>query len=62
MSPLQNRVTPFGEIFSDPGRGLLMGNRGGRLHDPRTRTLGTRSWASRRWICCLTQSVTATAR
>ena len=26
--PLQNRVTPTGEIIADPGRGLLMGNRG----------------------------------
>ena len=30
-----------------------MGNRGGKLHDPATRTLGTRRWASRRWISCV---------
>ena len=49
--PLQNRVTPEGEIISDPARGLLMGNRGGRLHDE-TRTLGRRRWASKQWIAC----------
>jgi hypothetical protein len=30
--PLQNRVDPFGELFATPTRGLLMGNRGGRIH------------------------------
>ena len=30
--PLQNRVTPFGNLVAVEGRGLLMGNRG-RLHD-----------------------------
>ncbi len=29
-----------------------MGNRGGRIHDPTTRSLGSRRWSSRRWICC----------
>lgn len=29
-----------------------MGNRGGMFHDPLTRTLGGRRWASRRWLCC----------
>jgi hypothetical protein len=32
-----------------------MGNRGGRFHDPETRALKPRQWASRQWICCLTQ-------
>lgn len=50
---LQNRVTPFGEIVADPARGLFMGNRGGRIHDPETRRLTARRWASRRWICCV---------
>lgn len=50
--PLPNRISPFGEFLAVPARGLLMGNRGGRLHDPATRTLGPRRWASRRWICC----------
>jgi hypothetical protein len=51
MMPLQNRVDPFGELFASPTRGLLMGNRGGRLHDQRRR-LGPRRWTSRQWICC----------
>jgi len=49
--PLQNRVSPFGDLFADPARGLLMGNRGGRLHDE-GRRLGARRWASPQWICC----------
>ena len=32
--PLQNRVTPEGEIIATPHRGLLMGNRGGAFHTP----------------------------
>jgi hypothetical protein len=53
--PLQNRVTPFGELVSTPARGLLYGNRGGRIHDPASRRLTGRRWTSRRWICCVTQ-------
>ncbi len=49
--PLQNRVDPWGELFADPARGTLMGNRGGRLHAG-DRTLMSRRWASRAWICC----------
>lgn len=49
--PLQNRVTPFGDLTIDPARGLLMGNRGGRLHDAQ-RKLGSRRWSSKQWICC----------
>lgn len=49
---LQNRVTPFAELTDVPARGLLMGNRGGRLHDA-SRRLGTRRWASKQWICCV---------
>ena len=49
--PLPNRVDPFGELFATPARGLLMGNRGGRLHDDR-RKLTSRRWASKQWICC----------
>src|SRR5438093_3249334 len=30
--PLQNRVTPLGELVADPARGLVYGNRG-CLHD-----------------------------
>jgi hypothetical protein len=50
--PLQNRVTPFGELVAIASRGLFMGNRGGRLHRD-DRTLGTRRWLSRQWICCV---------
>jgi len=49
--PLQNRVTPAGEIVADPGRGLMMGNRG-CLHGP-GRALGVSRWRSKLWICCL---------
>ena len=49
--PLQNRVDPFGDLFAASARGLLMGNRGGRLHDEH-RKLGTRRWTSKQWICC----------
>ncbi|MBI3704568.1 MAG: hypothetical protein HY244_12165 [Rhizobiales bacterium] len=49
--PLQSRVSPFGELFARPARGLLMGNRGGRLHDDE-RQLGARRWTSKQWICC----------
>lgn len=49
--PLQNRVMPTGEIVADPGRGLMMGNRG-CLHG-RDRRLGASRWRSRLWICCV---------
>ncbi len=50
--PLQNRVDPFGELFTSSARGTLFGNRGGRFHRD-DRTLGRRRWASRQWICCV---------
>jgi hypothetical protein len=49
--PLQNRVTPFGEIIAVLERGTLMGNRG-ILHDDAGRIV--RSWQVRRWIACRT--------
>jgi len=49
--PLPNRVDPFGNLFADPARGLFFGNRGGRFHRD-DRTLGSRRWVSRAWICC----------
>lgn len=49
--PLQNRVTPEGEIVAVEARGLMMGNRGGALHDANRRLRGRR-WVSRQWICC----------
>ena len=51
--PLPNRVTPFGEIVATLERGTLFCNRGGRIHDPATRTLLRRRYTSRRWICCV---------
>jgi hypothetical protein len=49
--PLQNRVTPFGDLVAVEARGLLMGNRG-RLHDADRRIV--RFAQGRRWIACLT--------
>jgi hypothetical protein len=51
-SPLQNRVTPSGEIVSTPQRGLFIGNRG-IIHDPATKTLLKRRWSTRAWITCV---------
>ena len=51
--PLQNRVTPTGDLIETAARGLLFGNRGGRFHDPETRSLARRRWASRQWIACV---------
>jgi hypothetical protein len=47
--PLQNRVTPLGELVATPERGLVYGNRG-RLHDERGRI--RRQWQVERWISC----------
>lgn len=49
--PLQNRVTPFGEIVAIPQRGLFIGNRG-IIHDPGARTLLRRRWTSMSWLIC----------
>jgi hypothetical protein len=49
--PLQNRVTPTGEIIANPHRGMFTGNRG-IIHDPATKTL-TRRWASPAWLTCV---------
>lgn len=49
--PLQNRVTPFGEIVAIEQRGMFMGNRG-IIHDPATRTLLKRRWTNKAWIIC----------
>lgn len=50
--PLQNRVTPTGEIIATPHRGLFTGNRG-IIHDPATKTLLKKRWSSPAWIVCL---------
>ncbi len=52
--PLQNRVTPNGNIIAVPDRGMFMGNRG-RLHDDRRQII--RQFCSQEsWIACLTES------
>jgi hypothetical protein len=48
--PLQNRVTPFGEIVAVPARGTLMGNRG-NLHDDHRHLDRTQS-SRRDWVTC----------
>ena len=48
--PLQNRVTPFGEITTAPWRGDWTGNRG-CLHDADGK-LGVRRWRHQNWVCC----------
>jgi hypothetical protein len=47
--PLQNRVTPLGDLIADPARGTVYGNRG-CLHDAGGRI--RRRFATRRWISC----------
>lgn len=49
--PLQNRVSPFGDLIADPARGAFFGNRGGKFHRD-DRKLGCRRHASKAWICC----------
>jgi hypothetical protein len=48
---LQNRVTPFGDIVAIPQRGMFTGNRG-IIHDPATKSLLSRRWASKTWLVC----------
>jgi hypothetical protein len=50
--PLQNRVTPQGDIIVTPHRGMFTGNRG-IIHDPATRTLLTQRWSSKAWLTCV---------
>jgi hypothetical protein len=47
--PLQNRVTPLGDLIADPARGLVYGNRG-CLHDDQGRI--RRRYNGKRWIAC----------
>lgn len=52
--PLQNRVHPSGRLEAVAARGTIMGNRGGRIHDPATQTLKRgQPWASRHWLICV---------
>ncbi len=48
--PLQNRVTPFGEIVDHPARGMFLGNRGCLCDE--AGKLATRRWRLRAWITC----------
>jgi hypothetical protein len=50
--PLQNRVTPFGDVVAIPQRGLYIGNRG-IIHDPVTKTLLGRRWTTKAWLVCV---------
>jgi hypothetical protein len=50
--PLQNRVTPTGDIIATVHRGLFTGNRG-IIHDPATKTLLRKRWASPAWLTCV---------
>lgn len=49
--PLQNRVTPFGDLITTPARGTLMGNRG-RLHDESRRIVRRVAPGYRAWVTC----------
>jgi hypothetical protein len=51
QSPLQNRVTPFGDIVAISQRGMFTGNRG-IIHDPATKSLLRKRWASKAWLIC----------
>ena len=48
--PLQNRVTPYGDLVAVPERGQMFGNRGA-LHDRERRIV--RHHRGQRWIVCL---------
>ena len=50
--PLQNRVTPTGDIVATPHRGIFTGNRG-IIHDPATKTLLKKRWSNPAWITCV---------
>jgi hypothetical protein len=50
--PLQNRVTPTGDIIATPHRGMFTGNRG-IIHDPAAKTLLRKRWASPAWLTCV---------
>lgn len=50
--PLQNRVTPLGDIVAVPHRGLFTGNRG-IIHDPATKTLLRKRWSNPAWLICV---------
>ena len=49
--PLQNRVTPFGDLVAVPARGALTGNRG-RLHDASRQIVRRQVSGYRAWVTC----------
>ena len=50
---LQNRVNPWGKLHQHPSKkAMLMGNRGGRLHNSNKQII--KQWATKSWIHCLT--------
>lgn len=50
--PLQNRVTPTGDIIATAHRGMFTGNRG-IIHDPATKTLLKKRWSTPAWLTCV---------
>jgi hypothetical protein len=52
QTPLQNRVTPFGDIIATPERGTFTGNRG-CIHRRDRKELTGQRWTTTRWITCL---------
>ena len=49
--PLQNRISPSGELIRTSARGTLLGNRGGALHNEKQEIV--RPCKGQRWITCL---------
>lgn len=52
--PLQNRVTPEGDVVAVEARGTMFGVRGGCFHRA-DKTLLPRKFATKNWICCRLQ-------
>ena len=50
--PLQNRVSPHGDVIAVAARGALMGNRG-RLHDATLQIVRRQVSSYRAWVTCL---------
>src|SRR5262245_40698577 len=51
VMPLQNRVTPFGEIAAISQRGMFTGTRG-TIHDPAAKTLLNKRRTTNAWLVC----------
>ena len=50
--PLQDRVTPFGDVVAIAQRGLFIDNRG-IIHNPATKTPLGRRWTTKAWLVCV---------